>query len=490
MPTPASPFDTLTPRRRGKIYIRVSSTKGRDEIYSPEMQEQAARARAAQEGIEVVGVVYDLNKSGRDFAKRKIQEMIDEVRRGEYEVVLLWKWSRFGRNLRDSLNNLHELEKAGGVALSGTEPGDSHTTMGRFTRGQMLLIAELQSDQIGDSWRDTHRILLDMGLPHNGVARFGYKRVGKTYEPEPIIADALAEMYQRYVDDEPLSSAARDMANLGIRASNGEVLTSARWLTAMETGFAAGLIRKRKPGATSRRFDQWDWYPGAHPAIISRELWDAFCAKRTSSLGRNWASTKAKYSISGILRCWRCDRKMTAGADARTPPQVRFRCPGIVTRECKGVTVLLKVAEAEILEWTENRAQSLETVEDMARKAATERTRSSEIDKLQRAVADAERQLERLVELYEDDAIDRETYNRRRAMRESERSQAQIRLSELGAAETAAKRAMPPEFFKGMREAWPVISQDRRRQLIKQVVQKIVVHPGHRGDKRLEIVPF
>lgn len=62
---------------RAKIYIRVSSTRGRKELISPELQEIAARAKAEQESIHVVDVVFDLDQSGRDFAKefRRIAAM-------------------------------------------------------------------------------------------------------------------------------------------------------------------------------------------------------------------------------------------------------------------------------------------------------------------------------------------------------------------------------------------------------------------------------
>jgi len=473
-------------RRRGKIYIRVSAVMGRKDLLSPEIQETACRQKADAENIEVTGVVYDIDASGRSFDNRKILDMIEEVRRGEYEVIIIYKWSRFGRNLRDSLNNLEELKLAGGVAISATEPGDSNTTMGRFTRNQLLMIAELQSDMLSDSWKDTHRLRHMKGLPHTGHEHFGYIRVDKErYEPEPITSDALAEVYVRYVEGETFRTIVEDMKAAGIRTKKGHVVTISRWIRIMETGFAAGLIRRRKPGATSVRLDQWEFFEGAHPAIISKELWQAFYDKRMSTLGRNWASTKAKYSVSGLLRCFRCGRRLVATS---TRGRVYFRCDGLASGECRGVFITLRRAEEAVLEWINERAQGIESVEERARLKAAQEKVTSERDEIQRQIEDIDRRLTRLLDLYESGNLDKETYLARRQDRELEKSRLNQRLAELGAA-FPERRPIPATFFKDLKTAWSVATNDERRNLLRKVIDHVVIYEdGHDGG-RVEVVP-
>lgn len=475
-------------RRRGKIYIRVSSTKGRDELYSPELQEMACRQKAEMENIEVLDVIYDLDMTGRDFAKRKIADMIEEVRLGAYEVVILWRWSRFGRNLRHSLNNLHELEQVGGVAVSATEPGDSVTTMGRFSRNQMLLIAEFQSDQISDGWKETHEFLLASGLPHHGREIFGYIRKDKRYHPEPLRSDALAEVYTRYVDGETFRTIALDMADAGIRNTKGAVIGITEWLKIMETGFAAGLIRRRKPGAKGRRFDQWDWHPGAHEAIISPELWQAFHDKRMSSLGRNWASTKAKYSLSGLLHCFRCDKRMTATSNGKPNKATIFRCEGISTGECRGVQIVLTKAEKTVLEWVQSKAKGLDTVDELTRMEAARKTAISDSSEIRAKLAEIDKRLSRLLDLYENGDIEREEYVRRKSEREMEKAALNQKLNELGI-DIPENKPLPATFFTDLETAWPILNHDEKRNLLRKVISKIIIHgAGHEGG-RVEIVP-
>ncbi|MFE1035927.1 recombinase family protein [Streptomyces sp. NPDC058807] len=87
-------------RRRGLIYIRVS--KARDDMISPELQVGHALALARSENIDVIAdPIMDLGESGRQFEERRIEEIKQMARDKQFDVLILWIWSRFGRNLRD-----------------------------------------------------------------------------------------------------------------------------------------------------------------------------------------------------------------------------------------------------------------------------------------------------------------------------------------------------------------------------------------------------
>lgn len=174
----------------GVAYIRVSMIGGRDDdLLSPELQRHSITQLAAHEGITIVEEFQDLNKSGRDFSKRHVAEIIEGIRARRWKYVILWKWSRWGRNMRESQIHLGQTEDVGGIVRAATEDFDPTTTMGRFTRDQMLLVAQLQSDMISDGWKEVQERRRRLGLPHSAGKRFGYvyeKRAG--YSPDPDLA--------------------------------------------------------------------------------------------------------------------------------------------------------------------------------------------------------------------------------------------------------------------------------------------------------------
>jgi DNA invertase Pin-like site-specific DNA recombinase len=55
----------------------------------------------------------DYAKSGRTFAREGLQQMMKDAKMKKFEEVLVWGLSRLGRNLKESVNFLADLEKAG-----------------------------------------------------------------------------------------------------------------------------------------------------------------------------------------------------------------------------------------------------------------------------------------------------------------------------------------------------------------------------------------
>ena len=83
------------------VYIRVSKIGNRqDTLISDEIQEDVCSKWAEREGLTIVGEpITDLNKTGREMTKRQIKSSIERVRRGEADGIVVWKISRWGRNL-------------------------------------------------------------------------------------------------------------------------------------------------------------------------------------------------------------------------------------------------------------------------------------------------------------------------------------------------------------------------------------------------------
>ncbi|MFG3602745.1 recombinase family protein [Micromonospora chersina] len=184
-------LDRIPFEKRALGYIRVSDEKGRGEyLISPEIQKHSIQTLAGREDLVVVAWIYDKDKSGRYFTKRRVKDVAQGVRDRQWKNVLLWKWSRWGRNMKESLVYLSHVEdEARGIVRAATEDFDPRTSVGKFSRNQMLLIAELQSDMISDSWKEAQAKRRRDGLPHTGGPRFGYdydRRTGYTVNEDQM----------------------------------------------------------------------------------------------------------------------------------------------------------------------------------------------------------------------------------------------------------------------------------------------------------------
>ncbi|MFF5079362.1 recombinase family protein [Actinoplanes sp. NPDC000266] len=233
--------------------------------------------------------------------------MVDGVSAGRWSCVLLWKWSRWGRNLRDSLVYLDRVETAGGVVRAVTEDVDQRGGFGRFTRDELLSIAELQSDLIADGWKEVHERRRRAGLPHTGGPRWGYHYRNGRYEIDPTAVVHLFDAYTCYADGVSHRALAQRWNETGLRTVAGNLWTGQSLARMMDTGFAAGLIRERADPGTStdarRGIAAFAWRIGVHEPIIDLALWQRYQQRRSARPAVAVWAAAVTYPLSGLLRC-------------------------------------------------------------------------------------------------------------------------------------------------------------------------------------------
>ena len=101
-------------------YVRVSRVGGRegDSFLSPELQRQSIARVCEREGLELVEVLEELDRSGGDAERPLWNAAIERVERGEVGAIVVWNLDRFSRSLVDALAAIGRIEAAGGRLYS------------------------------------------------------------------------------------------------------------------------------------------------------------------------------------------------------------------------------------------------------------------------------------------------------------------------------------------------------------------------------------
>lgn len=406
------------------IYIRVSRVGDReDTLISDEVQESQCRKWAEREGLTVVGdPIKDIDESGRTSANRKIDSTIERIEKGEADGIVVWKISRWGRNLTDSMLNIAELQDAGGFIGSATENlDDIETPTGRFSLSTMLAIAQLQSDQIGETWENIHEYRRDRGLPHNGGPRFGYVYTKPARDADPSTAYKvdettgpwLAKCYRDFIAGKSVTSLMKELNRNGIMTTKGGKFSYRSLQSLMDSGFGAGLlVDRREKGPDVENPNECTFMKGAHPAVIDEQTWQAYVRKRAVKVAPREAS--AVHRLTGLMYCGHCNRKLTIQwksyrlASGELVKYRSFRCPYTPARNSGGATCESPVIiaqdrlEAVVLAWLKQQYDGegrFSTATERVARAAVARTNvesmSKELARLRRLrLRAAQRELE------------------------------------------------------------------------------------------------
>ena len=468
-------------RRRGLGMIRVS--KERDGMTSPDIQRNAIESFAATNAIDIVDWVEGIDESGsrvRSAWWPRLDQSVERLKRGEIDVIVVWKFSRTGRNRLKWAIAIDSVDTAGGAILSATEPIETATASGRFARGMLGELNAYQADLIGEGWKDSHARRFREGKPINGRPRFGYvyDTASKSFAPDPVSGPILAAAYRRYIAGESFYSLiewlnrgpTRPVAGYGPRGGDG-LWTQETLRRVLDAGFGAGVITYRGETKT-----------GAHEPVITTDEWEAYLETRNRR--RVYRRTeRSEYTYSGILWCT-CGSKMhgsTSGGD----PSRAYRCRyGIEKRAHAGGYILEKQIDKAVLAWlgeSRDRAHS-EIAESISRLPEV-----APVD----ATAELERRLAELANKQVVLAEQRLIMGLPQASYETLRDRwaAEAAGLEQELRTTKKRRVAPLTVLPVLLDRWDDLEVAERREYIRSLVARIEITPGTRASQRIAITP-
>ncbi|MFI6813177.1 recombinase family protein [Nonomuraea sp. NPDC050328] len=493
-------------------YIRVSMML--EEKISPAIQRDSIESYAARRGYYIPpgmwpegGWIEDLDVSGRTF-QRKIMDAIAQVEKGTARAILVWKYSRFGRNRTGNQLNLARVEAAGGELISSTEEVDARTAVGKLTRGVLMEIAAFESDRAGESWADAYQNRVARGLPPYGRAYFGYIRRGRMphplspthtlrdpsdgeerYEPdmESGAAEMHAELYETWVVDQNFASLARELNRRGFRTSGGLLWSAETVVQLMDRGFAAGLIRIHDPECACRRPSRCSrrvFRPGAHEALISPELWAKYLALRAGKVIRR---VRSVHHYVSFISCWHCGGGMHLRQGSAS-----FYCGSRARHDeevCGSRHVPLRAVDEAVLSVLRDWAPEIEAA---AAAASVEPVRrEKDVRRLTKELERVAGELDRQTLLLTRGLIPEDSYLRTRddLLAEQAQFRESLRQLEADAEEARISPRAARQVMDGLVAEWPSLGVLERRSLLMQVIERVAVEKPSYEQAWLWIYP-
>ena len=128
--------------KRAALYMRVSSLD-----QHPETQLYDLRQMAQQRGYQIVEEYTD-RISGAKAKRPGLDSMMQDARRGRFDVVLVWASDRIARSVKHFLDVLDELNRLNIEFISFREQIDTGGPLGRAVVVIIGAIAELERNLI------------------------------------------------------------------------------------------------------------------------------------------------------------------------------------------------------------------------------------------------------------------------------------------------------------------------------------------------------
>src|SRR5271155_4289444 len=135
------------PPMKAAIYARVSTANGGQ---SPEMQLIELREYCGRRGWQIAGEYVDAGISGAKEHRPQLDALLVACRKRRVDAVVVYRYDRFARSLRQLVNALEEFRSLGIEFTSLHEGVDTSTPNGRLVFGIFASIAEFERELIRD----------------------------------------------------------------------------------------------------------------------------------------------------------------------------------------------------------------------------------------------------------------------------------------------------------------------------------------------------
>ena len=293
-------------RKRCAVYCRVSTDERLDqEFNSIDAQKEAGLASIASQRAEgwiaVPDDYIDPGFSGGNLERPGLKRLLADIEAGKIDIVVVYKIDRLTRSLSDfsRLIEVFERHKVSFVAV--TQQFNTTTSMGRLMLNVLLSFAQFEREVTGERIRDKIAAAKRKGIWMGGVPPLGYDVENRLL----VINEAEAAVVRRIFEEMLTIGSPTQIA--AILTSEG--VTTKAWTTQegqtrrgarMDKKYLHKLLRNRiYLGELSHN---GKWYPGAHPPIIARDLWDQVHAVLTQDGRTRSAETKIRSRTDALLR--------------------------------------------------------------------------------------------------------------------------------------------------------------------------------------------
>lgn len=366
------------------VYVRQSVDK-KDSI-SIESQIEFCRKMLALD--EEYQVYADRGYSGKNTVRPQFQKMLEAIKSGGIEKVIVYKVDRISRAISD-FSGMMEFFGANGVEfVSATQPIDTTNPMGKAMLGVVMIFAQLERETIQQRVRDNYYERGSKGFYLGGRPPFGFDKIPARLEGKRtcILAPneqslAAAQMFERYALEScslgELSAALGEAGALTAQGKSWSTSTLSRTLrnpvyvradAEVYTYLKGRGVHINTPpeeftgvygcylyGQRTNPRSLFGCFAtlGAHEGIVSAEVW-LECQKKLDTNRPLKNSGRGTHSwLSGRLFCGMCGYAVSIVVNRRG--QRYINCGGRKLKTCPGRTepvypeVLEKCAQEAVL---------------------------------------------------------------------------------------------------------------------------------------------
>lgn len=300
---------------RCAIYTRKSHEEGLDQEFNSLDAQRAAAESYIQsqkhEGWTAIKTRYDDGGfSGGTMERPALTRLMDDIRDGKIDCIVVYKVDRLSRSLLDFSKLIDLFDEYDVSFVSVTQQFNTTTSMGRLTLNILLSFAQFEREIIGERIRDKKLATAKQGKYIGGQPKLGLDIVDRRYAINSKEAKLVRRIFEMFLELQSCRKVAEALNAEGLRTKEYRTKTGVdrggkRWT---EKAIYDLLTDRKYIGKIVHKSVA---YNAEHKAIVSDELFESVRESLSSRKKHSGKDLSQRFALlRRMLRCGECGGRL------------------------------------------------------------------------------------------------------------------------------------------------------------------------------------
>ena len=289
------------------IYIRVSTFDQAREGFSLGEQEERLKEFCNFRRYNIYKIYQDAGISAKNDKRPAYQEMIEDVKKGNINVIVALKLDRLTRSVYDIEKLMKFVNDYECDIDCMADESNTTTSNGRMVMRIMTSVSQNEIEKCSERTKFGMAGAIKNGHIPNRTG-LGFKRKNKKLVPDPLTKDIIVRIFDLYLEGKSHQA----IANI---YNKEKVLGKTNWYDSTVQKILSNELYKGDY-VNGKRTKHPTYYENVIEPIVSKEKWES-CQYQKLRNARHYERT-ATYLFTNKLKCSKCGNFLGGHATTKT----------------------------------------------------------------------------------------------------------------------------------------------------------------------------
>ena len=289
------------------IYIRVSTFDQAREGFSLREQEERLKEFCKFKRYNIYKVYQDAGISAKNDKRPAYQEMIEDVKKGNINVIVALKLDRLTRSVYDIEKLMKFVNDYECDIDCMADESNTTTSNGRMVMRIMTSVSQNEIEKCSERTKFGMAGAIKNGHIPNRTG-LGFKRKNKKLVPDPLTKDIIVRIFDLYLEGKSHQA----ITNI---YNKEKVLGKTNWYDSTIQKILSNELYKGDY-VNGKRTKHPTYYENVIEPIVSKEKWES-CQYQKLRNARHYERT-ATYLFTNKLKCSKCGNFLGGHATTKT----------------------------------------------------------------------------------------------------------------------------------------------------------------------------